>query len=39
MRRLLTLTLVAVAAVAVAAFAGVGRPEAARGDVAACPTR
>ena len=37
MRRLLTLTLAAAALVAVAAFAGVGRPEAARGDVAASP--
>ena len=34
MRRLLTLALAATALVAVAAFAGVGRPEAARGDVA-----
>jgi uncharacterized protein len=34
MTRLLTLTIIAAAAVAVAAFAGVGRPEAARGDVA-----
>lgn len=34
MRRLLTLTLAAVTLVAVSAFAGVGRPEAARGDVA-----
>lgn len=38
MRRLLTLTLAAVALVAVAAFAGVGRPEAARGDVASADT-
>lgn len=37
MRRLLTFTLVAAAVVAAAAFAGVGRPEAARGDVAASP--
>jgi uncharacterized protein len=34
MRRLLTLAFAATALVAVAAFAGVGRPEAARGDVA-----
>ena len=34
MRRLLTLAAAAAALVAVAAFAGVGRPEAARGDVA-----
>ena len=34
MRRLLTITLAALTLVAVAAFAGVGRPEAARGDVA-----
>ena len=33
MRRLLTITLAATALVAVAAFAGVGRPEVARGDV------
>ncbi len=38
MRRLLTLTLAATALVAVAAFAGVGRPEAARGDVASPDT-
>lgn len=38
MRRLLTLTLAAAAVVAVAAFAGVGRPEAARGDVASPDT-
>jgi len=38
MRRLLTLTLTAAALVAVAAFAGVGRPEAARGDVASPDT-
>ena len=38
MRRLLTLTLAAAALVAVAAFAGVGRPEAARGDVASPDT-
>ena len=35
MRRLLTLTVAAAALVAVAAFAGVGRPEAARGDIPA----
>ena len=38
MRRLLTITLAATALVAVAAFAGVGRPEAARGDVASPDT-
>ena len=38
MRRLLTLTLAAAAVVAVVAFAGVGRPEAARGDVASPDT-
>ena len=38
MRRLLTLTVVATAVVAVAAFAGVGRPEAARGDIASPDT-
>jgi uncharacterized protein YggE len=38
MRRLLTLTLAAAAVVAVAAFAGVGRPEAAHGDVASPDT-
>ena len=37
MRRLMTFTLVAAVAVAAAAFAGVGRPEAARGDVSASP--
>ena len=38
MRRLLTLAAAAAALVAVAAFAGVGRPEAARGDVASPDT-
>ncbi len=38
MRRLLTLTLVAAAVLAAVALAGVGRPEAARGDVAAPDT-
>lgn len=38
MRRLLTLVAAAAALVAVAAFAGVGRPEAARGDVASPDT-
>ncbi len=38
MRRLLTFTLVAVGLVAVAAFAGVGRPDAARGDVSSSDT-
>jgi uncharacterized protein len=38
MRRLLTLTLAAAALLAVAAFAGVGRPEAAHGDVAPVDT-
>ncbi len=38
MRRLLTLTLCAAALVFVAALAGVGRPEAARGDVATADT-
>ena len=38
MRRLSTLTLVAVALLAAAAFAGVGRPEAARGDAGTVDT-
>ena len=38
MRRLLTLTLAAAALLAVAALAGVGRPEAAHGDVASADT-
>ena len=38
MRRLLTLAAAAAALVAVAAFAGIGRPEAARGDVASPDT-
>jgi uncharacterized protein len=38
MRRLLTITLAAAALVAVAALAGVGRPEAARGEVASPDT-
>ncbi len=38
MRRLLTLTLAAAALLAVAALAGVGRPEAAHGDVASAGT-
>ena len=38
MRRLLTLTFVAAAVVGAAAFAGIGRPDAARGDAAAPDT-